>query len=79
VTKAELTQLVRETYEMWNGAGSWDHTSNWRKSDWRKLMVYVLRHCDTHHSRPMLPSEIPMPPQPFRPLRADATDENPEY
>lgn len=84
--KAQMTRLVRETYEHWNGDGSWDKASNWRKADWRKMLMNFCAEMampDPHPTRPMLPSEMPTPPQPvkprpYRPLRADALDENPE-
>jgi hypothetical protein len=81
MTKAHLTRLIRDTYEQWHGAGSWVHASNWRKSDWKKMIVGVLEQGvlpDVKPPHPLLPSEIPVPPQPFRPYRADASDPNPE-
>ena len=87
MNRAQMTRLVRETYEHWNGPGSWDKASNWRKSDWRKMVHGIvekaLEPSPWEHERPQLPSEIPVPPQPVkprpsRPLRADALDENPD-
>ena len=82
MNKAQLTRLVRETYEHWNGDGSWAKASNWRKSDWRKMVTGIIEQaalpCPWPHEPRALPSEWPTPPQPFRPLRADATDRNPE-
>lgn len=81
MTKAQLTRLVKETYEHWHGIDSWQAASNWRKSDWKKLLLNFCAEVAAlgpHEPRPLLPSEIPVPPQPFRPYRADATDSNPE-
>lgn len=80
MTKAQLTRLVRGTYEHWNGEGSWDKASTWRKSDWKKMVMSIVEEAAMPEKteRPQLPSEMPMPPQPFRPYRADASDDNPE-
>lgn len=80
MTKAQLTRLIRGTYEHWNGEGSWEKASNWRKSDWRNMVTGIIEQAVKPEAkpRPQLPSEMPVPPQPFRPYRADAGDDNPE-
>jgi hypothetical protein len=84
MNKAQITRLVRGTYEHWNGEGSWEKASSWRKSDWRGMVMGIIEEALTPSvkpQRPMLPSEMPMPPLPplrHRPYRADATDDNPE-
>jgi hypothetical protein len=79
MSKADMARLVKEAYERWNGEGSWAKASNWRKADWRKMLLNFCAEMSTPPvNRPLLPSEIAPPPQPFRPYRADATDDNPE-
>jgi hypothetical protein len=60
-----IRRITRQTFEDWNGEGSWVKASNWRKSDWRKLISgAVADYCTGDPS--------------YRPYRADATDPNPE-
>jgi hypothetical protein len=72
--------MVRGTYEHWNGEGSWNKASSWRKADWTSMVMGIIEQVEG--TKPVLPSEMPMPPQPikprYRPLRADAADDNPE-
>lgn len=61
--------------------GVWEDLSPAEKYAWRKIARaavegYMRRIKPTEILE--LPSETPVPPQPFRPLRADALDDNPE-
>lgn len=81
-----MTPLDSAAREAWlaspeSRTGTWEGMSQAERYTWRKIAQaavegYMRRIKPTKVVQ--LPSEMPMPPQPFRPLRADALDDNPE-
>ena len=81
-----MTPLETAAREAWLASpesrhGIWESLSQAERYSWRKIAKaavagYLRRIKPTEVVQ--LPSEMPVPPQPFRPLRADALDDNPE-